>query len=121
MLRSRRQRDRKRARLAPAGLLLSFSGAYSTVDPSAFEMPDTPANEAGVFLIFEGESPLLALSGHSNHGLLLLTQSGHRLPLAPNPSECLFEPIRCLVQSLGGEAMRRRDKAGGRAAASSGS
>ena len=38
MLRSRKQRDLKRARLAPAGLLLSFSGAYSTVDPSAFEM-----------------------------------------------------------------------------------
>jgi hypothetical protein len=36
-------------------LILSFSGAYSTVDPSAFEMPDTPANEAGVFLIFEGD------------------------------------------------------------------
>ena len=55
MLRSRKQRDRKRARLAPAGLLLSFSGAYSTVDPSAFEMPDTPANEAGVFFVFEGD------------------------------------------------------------------
>ena len=26
------------------------SGAYSTVDPSAFEMPDAPANEAAVFL-----------------------------------------------------------------------
>jgi hypothetical protein len=24
--------------------------SYSTVDPSAFEMPDAPANEAGVFL-----------------------------------------------------------------------
>jgi hypothetical protein len=62
MLRSRKQRDRKRARLAPAGLLLSFSGAYSTADPSAFEMPDTPANEAGVFY-FRGRfagSPLLA-------------------------------------------------------------
>jgi hypothetical protein len=41
--------------LAPAGLLLSFSGAYSTVDPSAFDMPDAPENEAGVF-IFEGGS-----------------------------------------------------------------
>jgi hypothetical protein len=50
MLRSRKQRDRKSARLAPADLLLSFSGAYSTVDPSAFEMPDAPANEAGFFL-----------------------------------------------------------------------
>ena len=36
-------------------LLLSFSGAYSTVDPSAFDMPDAPENEAGVF-IFEGGS-----------------------------------------------------------------
>jgi hypothetical protein len=25
-----------------------------TVDPSAFEMPDAPANEAGVLFIFEG-------------------------------------------------------------------
>jgi hypothetical protein len=52
MLRSRKQLDRKRARLAPAGLLFSFSGVF-TVDPSAFEMPDTPANEAGVFLILQ--------------------------------------------------------------------
>jgi hypothetical protein len=37
----------KRARLAPAGLLLSFSGAYSTVDPSAFEMQDTPSRKRG--------------------------------------------------------------------------
>jgi hypothetical protein len=50
MLRSRNQRDLKRARLALAGLLLSFLVRIQTVDPSAFEMPDAPANEAGVFL-----------------------------------------------------------------------
>ena len=33
MLRSRKQRDRKRARLTPVGLLLSFSGAYSNCRP----------------------------------------------------------------------------------------
>jgi hypothetical protein len=37
-----------------------------TVDPSAFEMPDAPANEAGVLFIFEGgllgghEAPVLS-------------------------------------------------------------
>jgi hypothetical protein len=33
MLRSRKQRDLKRVRLAPAGLLPSFSGAYSNCRP----------------------------------------------------------------------------------------
>jgi|SoiMetStandDraft_2_1073263.scaffolds.fasta_scaffold36170_1 hypothetical protein len=48
MLRSRKQRD-LRARLGPAGLLLTFLVRIQTVDPSPFEMPDAPANEAGVF------------------------------------------------------------------------
>jgi len=45
MLRSRKQRDLKS---------LAFLVRIQTVDPSAFEMPDAPANEAGVLFIFEG-------------------------------------------------------------------
>jgi hypothetical protein len=66
MLRSRKLRDLKRARLAPAGLLLTFLVRIQTVDPSAFEMPDAPANEAGVFY-FRGrfaESSLMVQGGH---------------------------------------------------------
>ena len=32
------------------GSYLAFLVRIQTVDPSAFEMPDAPANEAGVFL-----------------------------------------------------------------------
>jgi hypothetical protein len=35
------------------GSYLAFLVRIQTVDPSAFEMPDTPANEAGVLFIFE--------------------------------------------------------------------
>jgi hypothetical protein len=51
MRRSREQRDLKRARLAPVGSSLVFLVRIQTVDPSAFEMPDTPADEAGVFIL----------------------------------------------------------------------
>ena len=64
MLRSHKQRDFKRARLDPAGSCLAFLVRIQTVDPSAFEMPDAPANEAGVFYLrgrFAGSS-LLALA-----------------------------------------------------------
>jgi hypothetical protein len=36
------------------GSCLAFLVRIQTVDPSAFEMPDAPANEAGVLFIFEG-------------------------------------------------------------------
>jgi hypothetical protein len=35
------------------GSYLAFLVRIQTVDPSAFEMPDAPANEAGVLFIFE--------------------------------------------------------------------
>ena len=38
------------------GSYLAFLVRIQTVDPSAFEMPDAPANEAGVLFIFEGDS-----------------------------------------------------------------
>jgi hypothetical protein len=55
MLRSRIERDLKRARLAPAGLLLCLLVRIQTVDPSAFEMPDAPGKRSRGFFIFEGD------------------------------------------------------------------
>ena len=53
-LRSRTQRDLREPVSPFSGSRLFFSGAYSTAAPSAFEMPETPADEAG-FFIFEGK------------------------------------------------------------------
>jgi putative ABC transport system substrate-binding protein len=50
-------------------------------------------------------------SGHDKNALQrpLLTQSGHRrAPFCPLPA-CQFDPLRCVVMSLGGRQMRRRD------------
>ena len=49
------ERDRKRARLAPGGLLLSLLVRIQTIDPSAFEMPVAPGKRSRGFFIFEGE------------------------------------------------------------------
>jgi hypothetical protein len=49
------ERDLKRARLAPDGLLLSFLVRIQTVDPSAFEMPDTPGKRSRGFFVSEGD------------------------------------------------------------------
>ena len=51
MLRSRKQRDLKRVRLTPTGLLLSFLVRIQTADPLAFEMPRQTKPD---FFIFEG-------------------------------------------------------------------
>jgi hypothetical protein len=37
------------------GSYLAFLVRIQTVDPSAFEMPDAPANKAGAFFMSEGD------------------------------------------------------------------
>jgi hypothetical protein len=87
MLRSRKQRDRKESPARPSrASYLAFLVRIQLSDPSAFEMPDAPANQAGVFYFrvrFAG-SPLMALSRQFSCISVcpLLDQSGERRILA---------------------------------------
>ena len=61
------------------GSCLVFLVRIQTVDPSAFEMPDTPVNKTG-FFIFQGGSREVRI-GNSHSSLGRILTSGHLIYL----------------------------------------